>query len=300
MIPKIVFFGTPTFGVMILERLITKGFIPIAVVTREDKPAGRGQKPTPPPVKITACKYKIPVLQPKKLRENQEIFSHLKSLSPDLFMVAAYGRIIPKEILKIPKYGISNVHPSLLPKYRGASPIQSAILAGEKETGITIILLDEELDHGPILAQEKLPISDTDTTESLTQKLGWLGAELLIKVVPDWIDGKIKPRQQNHQKATFTKMLKKEDGYIDLSNPPSAQNFNRMVRAFYPWPGVYTNLKRRQSLSASQHKNQKSKIIKFLPGNLIQPEGKKPLTIEQFKNGYPELAKKLSFILKNF
>jgi len=272
--PRIVFFGTPQLGVQVLEKLILTGFKPVAVVTREDKPAGRGQKSTPPPVKIIAEKYKICVLQPKKLKDNQEIISNLKNFSPDLFIVAAYGRIIPREILDIPKYGTLNVHPSLLPKYRGASPIQSAILNGDEETGVTIILLDEELDHGPIIAQEKVPITKTETTQSLTEKLGKLGAKLLADIIFDWIEGKIKPRNQNHKKATFTKILTKEDGYIDLSNPPSPKKFNLMVRAFYPWPGTWTKWQ--------------NKIIKFLPENLIQPEGKKPMTIKEFLNGYPE------------
>jgi len=272
--PRIVFFGTPQLGVQVLEKLIAKGFKPIVVVTREDKPVGRGQKTTPPPVKTVAQKHKIPIFQPKKLKENQEIARELKSFLPNLFIVAAYGRIIPREILEIPKYGTLNVHPSLLPKYRGASPIQSAILAEEKETGVTIILLDEEMDHGPIIAQEKIDLNVTETAEDLKKKLGDSGAELLIRTIPAWIEGKIKPKEQNHKKATFTKVFTKEDGYIDLSNPPSPEKFNLMVRAFYPWPGTWTKWQ--------------NKIIKFMPGNLIQPEGKKPITVKEFLNGYPE------------
>lgn len=295
--PRIVFFGTPQLGVQVLEKLITKDFKPIVVITREDKPAGRGQKPTPPPVKILAQKYKIPILQPKKLKDNDKILTNLQSLKADLFLVAAYGRIIPKEILEIPKYGTLNVHPSLLPKYRGASPIQAAILDGERETGVTIILLDEELDHGPIIAQEKLSIENTDTSESLTKKLGELGARLLIKSIPDWIEGKIKPREQDHQKATFTKILTKEEGFIDLSNPPSAEKFNRMVRAFYPWPGVWGRW---------QMADGRWQMVKFLPNDptthlpntpfLIQPEGKRPMTIKEFLNGYPEAKELISKI----
>jgi methionyl-tRNA formyltransferase len=272
--PQIVFFGTPRLGVQVLEKLIAKGFKPIAVVTREDKPAGRGQKPTPPPVKITAQKYNISILQPKKLKDNQEFISNLKALTSNLYIVAAYGRIIPKEILEIPKYKTLNAHPSLLPKYRGASPIQSALLAGEKETGVTIILLDEEMDHGPIIAQQKISLKENETAEDLKKKLGDLGAELLIKTIPAWIEGKIKLREQNHKKATFTKILTKEDGYVDLSNPPSPEKFNLMVRAFCPWPGTWTKWQ--------------NKIIKFLPGNLIQPESKKPMTVKEFLNGHPQ------------
>lgn len=277
--PRIIFFGTPKIGEIVLKELIANRLSPIACITREDKPAGRGQKPTPPPVKILAQKHKIPVLQPPKLKDNQGFFEKLRSLKPDLGIIAAYGRIIPKEVLDIPKHGIINLHPSLLPKYRGASPIQSAILIGEKETGVTIILLDEELDHGPILAQEKLLIANDDTSLSLTEKLGKLGAKLLIDVAPKWISGKIKPRRQDHKKATFTKIFKKEDGYIDSKNPPDPEKFQRMIRAFYRWPGVYTKLRM---------ENGEWKIVKFLPGNLIQPEGKKPMDAKTFLNGYPE------------
>lgn len=256
---------------------------PIATVTREDKPAGRGQRVSLPPVKIVGQKHKILVLQPPKLKENQDFFGKLRSLKPDLGIVAAYGRIIPKEVLEIFPKGILNVHPSLLPRYRGASPIQSAILEGEKETGVTIILLDEELDHGPILAQEKLKIDKDDTQETLTQKLGQMGAKMLIKVIPDWIGGKIKSQEQVHKKATFTKILTKEDGYIDPKKSPTPEKFQLMVRAFYPWPSVWTRLR--------QGSGEASKIIKFLPGNLIQLEGKKPMDVRNFLNNYPESAK---------
>lgn len=286
--PRILFFGTPKIGEIILTSLIANNLSPIAVVTREDKPAGRGQKETPPPVKILALKSKIPVLQPSKLKENQEFFEKLRALKPDLGIVVAYGRIIPKEVLDIPKHGILNVHPSLLPKYRGASPIQSVILAGEKKTGVTIILLDEKLDHGSILAQKTLKIADNDTSLSLTKKLGELGAKILIEVISKWISGKIKLKEQDHKKATFTKMFKKEDGYIDPKNPPDHQRFQLMVRAFYPWPSAWTRL---------QISNRKSLIVKFLPGNLIQLEGKRPLTIKEFLNGYPD-AKEVIFKLK--
>lgn len=275
--PRIVFFGTPKLGATVLEELIANSQSPIAVVTREDKPAGRGQRVSLPPVKIVAQKHKIPVFQPPKLKENQDFFGKLRSLKPNLGVVAAYGRIIPKEVLEIFPKGILNVHPSLLPRYRGASPIQSAILEGEKETGVTIILLDEELDHGPILAQEILKIDKDDTQETLIQKLGQMGAKILVKVIPSWLSGKIKPKEQDHKKAILTKMLTKEDGYIDLEKTPNPEKFQLMIRAFYPWPGVWTQVN--------------GKVIKFLPGNLIQPEGKKSIDVRNFLNNYPEGAK---------
>lgn len=277
---RVVFFGTPKIGATVLEKLVKNDLTPVAVVTREDKPAGRGRKTNPSPVKLIAQKYKIPILQPKKLKENQEFFEELKNLKPDLGVVAAYGRIIPREVLDIPKHGILNVHPSLLPKYRGASPIQSAILAGEAETGVTIILLDEDLDHGPKIAQERLLIDDKDTYESLADKLAGLGAKLLLKTITGYISGKIKPKKQDHSKATATTMFKKEDGYIDPENLPNSEKFQLMVRAFYPWPGVWTKFD--------------GKIVKFLPGNLIQPEGKPAMAILEFRNGYPEIFREIS------
>ncbi len=303
--PKIVFFGTPLIGATVLEKLITKGFKPQAVVTRPNKPAGRKQILTPPPVKVLAEKHQIKVLQPPKLKDNPEFAKELAKLEPDLAIVAAYGQIIPKEILQIPKFGFLNVHPSLLPKYRGASPIQAAILDGAKITGVTIMVMDEELDHGPILAQQSLPIKDDDTTSTLSVKLATLGGELLGEILPVYLTWKkqiaesqqktvyslfLPPKEQNHQLATFTKMLKKEDGFIDLNNPPSLQELKQMIRAFHPWPGIYTKV---------PLKGQKLKIIKFLPGDpfLIQPEGGKPLTINEFLNGYPEAKNCLQNLL---
>lgn len=293
---KIVFFGTPAIAAVILEKLIEAGFKPVAVVTREDKPVGRKKIITPPPVKIVADKYQIAVWQPAKLKDNSQILQQLTNIKPDLAIAAAYGRIIPKEILNIPKLGFLNIHPSLLPKYRGASPIQSAILEDAKITGVTIMLMDEELDHGPILAQQSIPIKTNDTASSLGIKLAELAANLLIEILPIYITWKkqviksqqktvyslfLPPKEQDHKLATFTKILKKEDGFISLENPPTPKQFQQMIKAFHPWPGVYTK---------SKMKDGKIQIIKFLPDNpfLVQPEGKKPMSIKEFLNGHPE------------
>ncbi|MBI5079559.1 methionyl-tRNA formyltransferase [Candidatus Wolfebacteria bacterium] len=235
---KYVFFGTPEFAKIVLEKLIAAGCAPEAVVCNPDEPVGRKQILTPPPVKVAAEKNDIQIFQPENLRGNFKFAERLKKLAPDLAIVAAYGKIIPKEILDISRFGFLNIHGSLLPAYRGASPIQSAILNGEKETGVTIMRIDEEMDHGPLLGKSEIRISKSETYGSLSQKLAILGAELLIKVFPDYISGKIKPVEQNHSEATYTKIVKKKDGRIDWTK--SAEEIERMTRAFYPWPAAWT------------------------------------------------------------
>ncbi len=213
---KFVFFGTPEFAAVILEKLIAADYIPAAIVCNPNEPVGRKKILTPPPVKrlIENNKLSIEIFQPATKSELLAISDKLLAIKPNLMVIAAYGKIIPKEILNIPHRGTLNIHPSLLPKYRGASPIQYAILNGDKEIGITIMGVDEKMDHGPILANSKLLI-DSDTYESLSQRMAKLGAELLIKTIPDYISGKIKPIKQDHSKATYTKIIKKEDGKIN-------------------------------------------------------------------------------------
>jgi len=268
---KIVFLGTPEFGAIILEGLIKNNCKPILVITVPDKPVGRKQILTPPPVKLMAQKYNIPIAQPEKIKEFKE---------GNLVICAAYGKVLAKEILETPRYGCLNVHPSLLPKYRGPSPIQTAILNGDKETGVTIILIDEKMDHGPIIAQRKWKISAKTNSEELSKKLAKLGAELLIETIPKWLKGEIKAEAQNESKATYTKILKKEDGKINWKK--SAQEIERQIRAFHPWPGSFTfwKGKRIKILEADVLKNNKLTIKK------LQPEGKKPMTAEDFKRGY--------------
>jgi methionyl-tRNA formyltransferase len=235
---KFIFFGTPEFASVILEKLIDSDFKPSAVVCNPDELVGRKQILTSPPVKILAEKNNIPVFQPKKLRSNLKFFEELKKINPNLMIVAAYGKMLPKEILDIPSFGTINVHPSLLPKYRGASPIQSAILNGDKETGVTIMKVDEEMDHGAILSKSQIPMTKSQNYELLSEKLAELGAELLIKTIPDYVSGKIKPVEQNHSEATYTKIINKEDGKIDWSK--SAEEIEIIIRAYYPWPTAWT------------------------------------------------------------
>ena len=234
---KIVFLGTPNFGAIILEGLLKNKIKPILAITKPDKPSGRKKIITPPPVKVLAQKNGISVLQPEKIGE---IEKELKKLKPDLMIIAAFGEIIPEKILQIPRRGCLNVHPSLLPKYRGASPIQFAILNGEQETGVTIILVNEKMDRGPILAQTKIKLKENKIIfPDLEKKLAELGAELLVKIIPDWIGNNIKPESQREKEATYTKVLKKEDGKINWSK--EAQDIERQVRAFNPWPGAFCN-----------------------------------------------------------
>lgn len=234
---KIIFWGTPYFSAKVLEALINADFSPILTITALDKPKGRGLEKQASEAKRMAIKHGLNVAQPQKLKENG-FLEQIKALEPDLFIVASYGKIIPKEILEIPKLGCLNVHPSLLPCYRGASPIQATILSGEKETGVTIMLMDEEMDHGPILANSKLKIKNPKITfKELEEMLIAESSRLLIETLPKWLNGEIKPVPQNNAQATFCKIIKKEDAKIDFNESASA--IERKVRAFNPWPGTY-------------------------------------------------------------
>ena len=233
--------GTPAFSVPSLQRLIEGAeFDVVAVVTQPDRPAGRGRAPTVSPVKQIALENDITVLQPRRLRKNAEMVQALRDLAPDVIAVAAYGLILPASVLEIPPHGCINVHASLLPKYRGAAPVAAAILSGDELTGVTIMLMDEEMDHGPILAQRSTPMQPVDTRQSLTERLAELGAGLLVETLPRWVAGEVKPQPQDHAAATYAPMLKKEDGEIDWSQP--AARIARMIRAYDPWPGAYTYL----------------------------------------------------------
>jgi len=235
--PKIVFFGTPEFSLPILEALIKNNFAPVLVVTQPDKKAGRKQELVPPPVKKLALANDLPVVQPESKKELKNI---LEKYQPDICILVAYGMIISDDILAKPKFGFLNIHPSLLPKYRGPSPIQTVILNGEKETGVTIIELTASVDAGPIVAQQMIEIKSAATAESLHDSLSQIGAELLVKILPDYLNGKIKPKPQNESLAAYTKIIEREDGLINWQK--TAQQIDCQFRAFYPWPGVFTHL----------------------------------------------------------
>jgi len=233
---RVVFMGTPRFGVLVLRRLLTEHEV-VAVVTQPDRRAGRGRRTSFPAVKAEAESHGAVILQPRRARDDA-FTEQLRALDAEMIIVAAFGQILPPAILALPEYGAINVHASLLPRHRGAAPIPAAILAGDKQTGVTIMLMDEGLDTGPVLSQASLPIESQDTTGTLTEKLGQLGAQLLVRTIPGWIGGHIAPRPQLDSAATYAGMLRREEAQIDWTEP--ADRIGRQVRAYYPWPVAFT------------------------------------------------------------
>lgn len=283
---SIVFFGTPLFAVHTLNALEERGITPDIVVTAPDKPAGRGLELTPPPVKQWAEDREILVLQPTSLKtenispENTEAMSLILNSEWDLFIVSAYGKLLRKEILNLPRKGVLNVHPSLLPKFRGASPIESQILADEKNVGVSIMLLDEEMDHGPLLAQASITPEEWPLKASLLEELlATEGGTLLAEVIPEWLAETITPSEQDHALATFTKKITKEDGEISLSDD-GYQNYLKFC-AYDGWPGTYffmekSGKKMRIKITDASYENGE-----FIPV-LVIPEGKKEMKYEDF------------------
>lgn len=249
---KIVFMGSPDFALPSLQAL-AKHFDVVGVVTQPDKPAGRGRELKSPPVKMLAQELNIPILQPEKLRDTHQ----LQIWNPDLIVVAAFGQILKKNILDFPKYSCLNVHASLLPRWRGAAPVHAAILAGDDETGITIMKMDIGLDTGDMLTKKSIRLLPDDTAGSVFQTLSTLGAELLIETIPDYINGKIIPESQNNEQATYAPMLKKEDGKLNFNQ--SVDEIERRVRAMNPWPGAWfewdRNLLKVMRVSISEEKS---------------------------------------------
>jgi methionyl-tRNA formyltransferase len=232
---RIVFMGSPEFAVPALEALAAHYRL-VGVVTQPDRPAGRWGTLKPPAVKAAALRLDIPVIQPEKLRD-PEALDHLRAWAPDLIVVAAFGQILRPEALGLPKWGCINIHGSLLPRGRGAAPIQAAILAGDKETGITIMKMDPGVDTGPMLSQRVIPILPEDTAGRLFEKLAPIGAELLIETLPRYLSGELQPKPQPTEGVTDAPMLKKEDGRLDFTQP--AALLERRVRAFNTWPGTW-------------------------------------------------------------
>ncbi|MGA9777565.1 MAG: methionyl-tRNA formyltransferase [Limisphaerales bacterium] len=238
---KIVFMGTAELSCASLEALARDQQFPVAaVVTQPDRPKGRELKLQPSPVKALAQKFKLPILQPVKARD-EKFIAELRGLAPGLIVVVAYGQILPQDILDLPRHGCLNVHTSLLPKYRGAAPIQWAIANGDAEAGVTLMKMDAGLDTGPIVAQRHTPIQPTDDSATLHDRLARLGAELLMEAIPDYVAGKIQPRPQPVDGVSHAPKIKKEDGRIDWQLP--AQTIVNRLRAFTPWPGAYTFLR---------------------------------------------------------
>lgn len=270
---KFAFFGTPRFAEIVLEECITQGLIPSLVICNPDRPVGRKKIITPPPTKVLAQKHNIPVSQPEKL--NTQYLT--QNTEYDFAVVAAYGKIIPKEILNIPKFGTVGIHPSLLPKHRGASPIQTALLNGDEETGVSLFLVDEKVDHGKIITEDTIIILANDTYLSLETRLAKLGAELLIKTLPDYADGKIIPKEQNEEEATFTKKFETQDGFVPSDILDAAFQgekafwIHKKICALNPEPGVWTiKNNKRMKLLESELRGEKLVLKK------IHNEGKTP------------------------
>jgi methionyl-tRNA formyltransferase len=240
--PRIVFMGSPDFAVPALEALAASGGVKsypynvVGVVTQPDRPAGRGRTLVPPAVKLAAQALGLPLIQPERLR-TPEAMVQLRAWAPDVIVVAAFGQILRQDVLDLPKFSCINVHASLLPRWRGAAPIQAAILAGDAETGVTIMKMDAGVDTGPLLSQRSIPILSEDTAEGLFGKLSRVGTELLLETLPLYLSGEIQPQPQDDSQATYAPMLKKEDGRLDFNHP--AEELARRVRAFHPWPGAY-------------------------------------------------------------
>jgi methionyl-tRNA formyltransferase len=237
---RLVFMGTPELAAVCLERLLaTADLSVVGVVTQPDRPRGRDLKLTPPPVKELALRHNIPLLQPGKARD-ETFLQQLAAWRPELIAVAAFGQILPRRILDLPRYGCINVHTSLLPKYRGAAPIQWAILNGDAETGVTIMKMDAGLDTGDILSMESTPIDAADNGQTLHDRLARIGADLLVKTIPEHVAGRIAPRPQPAEGATYARKIKKQDGAIEWALP--AKTIWNRVRGFTPWPGAFTHL----------------------------------------------------------
>ena len=323
---RIIFMGTAELSCASLEKLSRdEKFSVQAVVTQPDKPKGRDLKLTPSPVKVLAQKLNLPVLQPLKARD-ENFISELRALAPDLIVVIAYGQILPQSILDLPRHGCLNVHTSLLPKYRGAAPIQWAIANGDAETGVTVMKMDAGLDTGPILSLRRTPILPSDDSQVLHDRLALLGAELLVETIPDFVAGKIQPQPQPAEGSTYAAKIKKEDGQIDWSQP--AEKIWNRLRAFTPWPGAFTFWSAGQTLGTDAASSQctgrvpgapqKLQLLKIWkaevvdkngrPGEVLsadktgivvacgekalrilelQREGGKRLTVEQFLAGFP-------------
>lgn len=229
--------GTPDFGVPVLQSLLAAGCNVVAVYTRPDSPAGRGRQLMPSPVKLAALAAGLPVLMPDSLRGEGSIRT-LRQLEPDLVVVAAFAYLLPPEVLCIPRYGCLNVHPSLLPRYRGPAPVAAALLNGDGETGVSIMLMDSGLDTGPVLGQERVAIGAEETTGSLTALLAQRGAALLLRTMAEWLAGRITPQPQSEREASYSARIRAGDGLLDWRLP--AQTLGRRVRAYYPWPGSHT------------------------------------------------------------
>ena len=303
---RIVFLGTPDYAVPVLSSLFDAGYEVAAAVTQPNRPAGRGRALTSPPVAVRARERGIPVLQPPSLRP-PEVAEALAALAPDAMVVASYGRILPPALLTLAPLGCLNVHPSLLPRHRGPSPVAEAILMGETVTGVTIIQLDEGTDTGPVLAQQEVEIGPDDTAGDLTARLFALGGDLMARTLREWADASIEPVAQDEAQATYSRKLEKTDGELDFTRP--AAYLHNQVRAMDPWPGAYTTFKgatlkvlRSAALPAPAEATPPGTVVALegapaavvtgdgvLALRELQLEGRRPTDAESFLRGRPDL-----------
>ena len=303
---KIIFMGTPEFSFHVLKKLIDDGHEIVSIYTKQNQPSGRGRKLAQNPIKNFGINQNIPVIQPANFKSDRDI-KNLKSWDAEVAVIAAYGIILPKNILDSFKFGCLNLHPSVLPKYRGPSPVASAIMNNDSETGVSIMLLDEGMDSGPILSQEKTKILPNETTGELTNRLFIQGSILMSNTLNKWINGKITPESQIHQNASFTKLFSKKDGEINWNL--SAQTIVSKIRALDPWPGSYTYLDKKllKIISVSFEKQSNLDIGEiYLDHNInigtktgkiivhkLQLEGRKPLNASDFIRGNSSLNGKI-------
>lgn len=292
---RIVFMGTPQFAVASLEACFALGEV-VAVVTQPDKPRGRGQELTAPPVKDVAMRHGVPVLQPQKLR-GTNFWEILAALRPDVAVVTAYGKILPREVLAVPARGCVNVHASLLPRFRGAAPIQWALALGDARTGVCLMKMDEGMDTGPVLARAELDILPADTSQTLHDKLSALGGQLLREHLPAYLEGRLEPVPQAEQGVVMAPMIQKEDGRIDFTRP--AAELERRLRAFTPWPGLYTTwqgqLLKVLEVQVTRAQGAPGTVLDVGPQGIevacgdgalrlskVQPEGKRAMEVREF------------------
>lgn len=307
---KVLFMGTPDFAACILKKIIETGHEVIGVITQPDKQKGRGKTVSIPPVKELALSYQLNVYQPEKVREAGFV-QMLREMNPEVIVVAAFGQLLPKDLLDIPQYGCINVHGSLLPKYRGAAPIQYCVINGEKETGITIMYMDVSIDTGDIILQKAIPIEENDTGGSMHDKLALLGADLLIEAMAQLENGTAMRIKQDDEKSTYVKILNKEMGNIDFTKP--AVQIERLIRGLNPWPSAYTSLDEKTlkiwvakvepmvaQADSSMQNAEPGEIVEIRKDAIsvmtgegllviyeLQLEGKKRMTTDAFLRGYP-------------
>lgn len=303
---RIVFMGTPLFAVPVLRLLVLNDYRVVAVYTQPDKPAGRGCNTSFSPVKQAALSLGLKVVQPDSLKK-EETIKELAALKPDVIVVAAFGQILTQSVLDLPQHGCINIHPSLLPKYRGAVPVAASILNGDSFTGVSIMLMDKGLDTGPVISQAQIPVLGYDNTGILTDKLSLIGAFMILEILPDWIKGRIPPRAQDNAAASYFSTVSRESGEINWSEP--AEVIRRKVSAYYPWPGCYThwqgkNVKIIEALSLPAIRDIAIGQVIMLPDGsagigtadgilkivTLQMEGKKPMSSIEFLRGQRQFA----------